>query len=319
MPVDFPQSQVIALHNLATQLIDKRKPNTELTSLARDLLNGFFDVCSRWGLDRVLSEVGELEDREAPLVKQLQAINVDGGSPRNQKAKQLADCVLAALDLTPVEEPDRRLFLPDTVRAEVVAALGQVIEPELPKLRDSIIAEGSRHVEDQASYTKTVAQLDDRGQKILKLPKIPLESQHAIEKALAAARQTVLARIINTAFDRVKVVLERADPEAAKRIDAPITLEASPRQVAVIRANSPLVPKTAQAITGSLLESLAELAKIAFRAAEKPVHPYSASKTFAVGDVVEHPKFGRGTVVAISGQRMDVEFEGVKNTLVHGR
>lgn len=319
MSVEFPQAQVAVLHATATQLIDKRKPNTELGSLARDLLNGFFEVCTRAGQDRVLEALGELDDREAALVSEIEKIELDGGSPRNQKANQLVSCVVAALGLVLVEEPDRRITLSDTVRAELVTAIGQVVEPELGKLRDSIIEDARGRIDDHTSFNKLVAQLDDRGHKLIKLPKVPLEAQRAIERALAEARTNVMTRIVSTAFDRMKAVLERSDRDAAARLDAPITLRATPREVAAIRAGSPNIPRTVQAITASLLESLAELAKISFRAPEKPVLPYAASKTFAVGDLIEHPKFGRGTVVAVSGQRMDVEFADSKTTLVHGR
>ena len=47
--------------------------------------------------------------------------------------------------------------------------------------------------------------------------------------------------------------------------------------------------------------------------------PYAASQTFAVGDLVDHPKFGRGTVVAAAAQRIEVEFDDGKHTLVHAR
>jgi hypothetical protein len=321
MPVEFPTSQISSLHAVATQLIDKRRPRTDLGVLARDLLDGFFEICTRSGLDGVLDQLGELGDREPALVAQLEAIDLDGGGPRNLKAKQLADCVVAALELVPVDEPDRRLVLPAAVRAEVVAAMAQVVDPELAKLKESIIAEAQGRVEaaHRGSFTKMVAQLDDRGQKLLKLPKVPLHAQQAIERALAEARTAVIGRIVSMAFDRVKVVLERADAAAAARLDAPISARATPREVAAIRASDARVPKTAQAVTASLLESLAELAKIGFRAAEKPVHPYAVSKTFAVGDQIEHPKFGRGAVVAVAGQRMEVEFADGKHTLIHGR
>lgn len=321
MPVDFPHSQVAALQTLATQLIDRRPANTPLSALARDLLAGFREVCTRAGLDRVLEQVGELDEREPALVAQLEAIDLDGGGPRNQKVKQLADCVIAALELTPIDEPDRRIVLADTVRAEVVAALAQVVEPELGRLKDSIVADAHARVEEahHAAFTKMVAQLDERGGKLLKLPKVPLHAQHAIERALADARSAVMARIVSAAFDRVKPVLERADAAAAVRLDAPISLRATPREVAAIRAADARVPKTTAAVTASLLESLAELAKIVFRAPEKPVHPYAATRTFAIGDQLEHPKFGRGAVVAVAGQRIEVEFADGKHTLVHGR
>ena len=46
---------------------------------------------------------------------------------------------------------------------------------------------------------------------------------------------------------------------------------------------------------------------------------YSPRETFAVGDAIDHPKLGRGTVVAVTGQKIDVQFGESKATLVHAR
>src|SRR5689334_6193660 len=117
MAVEFPQSQHAALRELAGRLLDSRKVGTGLASLARDLLVGFFDICTRSGLDRALAELSA-EDRFAladraevsdALVRQLEAIDIDGGAPRHAKPRQLADCVVAALGLAVVEEPDRSI------------------------------------------------------------------------------------------------------------------------------------------------------------------------------------------------------------------
>ena len=66
-----------------------------------------------------------------------------------------------------------------------------------------------------------------------------------------------------------------------------------------------------------MLESLTELLRLTWRAVEQQAVPYGASKTFAVGDLIEHPKFGRGSVVSLSAQRIEVEFADGKHTLVH--
>ncbi len=333
MSVEFPQTQVAALQHLATQLIDKRKPGTDLGSLARELLRGFHDICWLAGLDSVLeglaqahpaldvAERSTLEDHQpllAALVSQLEAINLDGGGPRNVKAKQLADCSIAALGLTLVETPDRKIVLTGEVRAELVAAMSKVVEGDMATLRDSIVeqARGTVLEGHQSSFNKMVAQLDDRGQKLIKVPKVPLDAQHGIERAFADARVVVITRIVGNALDRAKDVL---GSDAARRIDAPVTLKATPREVAARRAADVRVPKTAAAIVGSILESLGEVAQITFRAAEKPVLPYSASTKFAVGDLIEHPKFGRGSVVTVAAQRIEVEFGDTKTSLVHGR
>lgn len=48
--------------------------------------------------------------------------------------------------------------------------------------------------------------------------------------------------------------------------------------------------------------------------------PYSVKTTFAVGDAIEHPKFGLGRVVAIVDTKIDVSFpDGRRLLLVHGK
>src|SRR6185295_1186733 len=119
MPVDFPRPRITALQDHAARLYDSRKPGTSLTSLGRDLLLALFDVCAHAGLDRVLDELAQafppldVTDRSAlathevvlpAVVAQLETIDLDGGGPRGAKPRQLADCVVAALGLTPIDE-----------------------------------------------------------------------------------------------------------------------------------------------------------------------------------------------------------------------
>ena len=130
-------------------------------------------------------------------------------------------------------------------------------------------------------------------------------------------RATVIDRVGSEAIDRAKDVLARTDAAAAERIDAPVSFVLTPRDVAIARAADPRVPKTVPHVVKALADGITELAHLTWRAAEKPVRPYAASQRFAVGDVVEHPKFGRGTVVASLTQRIEVEFADGKYTLVH--
>jgi hypothetical protein len=336
MPVEFPKPQVVALQELAARLIDGRKAGGDLERLARDLLHGFFDVCVRAGLDRVLVELEQafppldssertaLADHEsvsAALVAQLGTIKLDDGGPRNAKPRQIADCVVVALGLTVVTEPDRSILLGDDVRGEVAAALAGVLDVEfaVPQIRETIIAEARARCDESlhAVFTKIAAQLDDRGLQFLKPPKVPIHTLHAVQRALSEARNAVVERVARTAIDRAQEVLGRANAEAAARIDRPITLRATPREVAILRACDAQVSKAPAKLAQSLLDSLRELASITWRAPERPVHPYSASRTFAVGDLIDHPKFGRGTVISRLAQRIDVEFADGKHTLAH--
>ena len=336
MAVEFPKSQVAALQELAVRLLDARKAGTELERLARDLLHGFFDVCTRSGLDRVLVELAQalppldssdrsgLADHEgasAALVAQLAAIDLDGGGPRNAKPRQVADAVVAALGLTVAEAADRSISLGDDVRGEVAAALAGVLDVEfaVPQIRETIVAEARTRCDASllVAFTKIVAQLDERGMQLVKPPKVPLHALQVVQRALFEARNAVITRAAGAAIDRAREVLARANAEAAARIDQPITLRATPRGIAILRVCDDRVPKTPAKLVAVLLDALTELAGIAWRGPEQPVHPYAASRTFAVGEVVEHPKFGRGTVVARTGPRIDVEFADGKRTLAH--
>jgi hypothetical protein len=46
---------------------------------------------------------------------------------------------------------------------------------------------------------------------------------------------------------------------------------------------------------------------------------YAPSVTFAVGDTIEHPKFGTGAVLRVAGNKIDVAFDGELRTLIHGK
>src|ERR1041384_5272278 len=126
MSVEFPRSRIAALQDHAARLHDSRKHGTNLTALARDLLLAFFDLCSQAGLDRTLAELAEafppldVTDRTAlathevvlsALTAQLDAIDLDGGGPRGAKPRQLTDCVVAALGLTPADGTERGMRL----------------------------------------------------------------------------------------------------------------------------------------------------------------------------------------------------------------
>lgn len=336
MAVAFPHRNLGALQELAARLLDARKARTDLAVLARDLLLGFHDVCTYGGLDRVLGELAgelpalDLSDRAAladheplagALVAQLDKIALDGGGPRNVRPRQVAECVVAALQLAVTEEPDRSVTLGDDVRTAVVAAIASVVDVELapPQIREVIVADARARTEERfhPSFSKIVAQLDDRGLSLVKTPKVPIDALHAVQRALSDARDAVITRVAGAAIDRVHAVIARADADAAARFDLPITLHATPRQVAILRACDPRAGKTPVVVARSLLVSLTELVPITWRAAEQKVQTYAASKTFAVGEAIEHPKFGRGEVKALNANRIEVEFADGKHTLVH--
>lgn len=48
-----------------------------------------------------------------------------------------------------------------------------------------------------------------------------------------------------------------------------------------------------------------------------PLRAYSMSERFAIGDRVEHPKFGQGVVVEVRSIKIDVKFGREMKTLIH--
>jgi len=328
------------LHELGTRLLDSRKPKTKSEVFARALLLGFFDTCMQTGLDRVLVALEEtsppldppldLTDRatladhptlRTALAGRLDAIQLDGGGPRNARPQQLAECLLGALGLTLADEPDPTIELDHAVRTEAMAALASVVDVELavPQLRETIIAEARERCEPRyhGVFATITAQLDETAMRMLKQPKVPLDASQAVQRALSDTRDAVLARVASAAIDRAKDRIMQADADAAARIDLPVTHRLTPRDVAILRVCDARLPKLPARVVESLLGSLTELARLSWRAAERPVRPYAASQTFAVGELIEHPKFGRGTVVSGMARRIDVEFPDGTRTLVH--
>jgi hypothetical protein len=333
---DFPRHQLASIQELGARLLDGRKPKTPLHLLARDLLAGFHDICIRSGLDRVLVELAaafpplDADDRSAlsehetlvpVLAERLGEIDIDGGGPRGAKPRQVADAVVAALGLTLSDAGGPSITLGADVRSRVVAAIAGVVDGELavPKIRDTMIAESRERCDPRhhGAFDKIAPRLDDRGMRIVSQAKVPLDAVQAVQRALFETRHAVIERVAGTAIDRAKDVIAGVDPDAAARIDLPVSLRLTPREVAILRACEARVPTTPAAVAEVLLDGISELARLAWRTAEKPVRAYKASETFAVGDVVEHPKFGRGSVISDLNRRIEVEFADGKRTLVH--
>lgn len=328
----FPQAHLAALLDLAARILETRALEGNPEVLARELLAGFHDVCLRTGLDNILEELALTDDpgmtehpelRSALTTRLSNKAEFDPRGPRNAKPKQLVDCLLAVLGLTVTQEPDRTITLSDDVRKGVASALAGVIEVEFatPKIRDEIIARARAACDEKhlSAFDKIVVQLDERGMKILRQPKIPLDAVQAIQQLLADARFAVIERAGNAAIDRVKAVLAKTSKDAAERLDQPITLKLTPRQIAIQRAADARTSKVPAVVVQTFLDALTELARLAWRSQERPVREYAVSQTYAVGELVQHPKFGVGTVVAVAIQRVDVEFPEGKFTLVHAR
>ena len=336
--LEFPNDRIGLLHELAARLLDGRKSGTKLESLARALYSGFFAICVRSGLDGLLVEIAAANpplDPEDPegladhptlipaLVARLEAIHLDGGAPRNARPGQLAECTLGALGLTLADRADPPIALDDTVRAAVAAALASVVDVELavPRIREAIIATARERCDlrYRQALEKIAAQLDERGLRVLKQPNLPIDAVQAVQRLLVDARNAVIEQMARTGIDRAKAAIARVDPAAAERIDQPVTHRLTPRDIAILRACDPSVHKVPADVTASLLASLTELARISWRAAVRVARPYSPRDTYTVGQLLDHPKFGQGTVTAAGLQKIDVEFAGGKYTLIHAK
>lgn len=322
--IAFPRTRLASLTDLAAAVLERRGAAADNVTLARDALSGFADVCTRAGLDSVLTQV-DVDDAllHEDLVARLgDKAQFDPRGPRNAKPKQLADCLVAVLQLEPVDPPERNLTLTAELRGEVVKALASVIDVELQpdKLRDTIIASG-RAACDEAhlkSFDRSASKLDDK----LRVPqhlKIPLDGVQAVQRALSDARTKVVRAAVGAALDRAKATIAEHSREAAERFDAPVSHELTPRDIVVRRVLDPHSPRATDAVVQIIFETLSESAALVWPAPTVVAVPYAVSRTFLVGEVIEHPKFGRGTVKATAIQRMDVEFAEGTHTLVHAR
>ncbi len=329
---NFPRAHLVPLQELASRILETRAVEGDPSVLAKELLAGFYEVCQRYGLDGTLEDLGLTDEAALAEHPELRAAladrlgnkaEFDPRGPRNAKPKQLADSVVATLGLTVTDEADRTITFDDDVRKAVTGALGSVIEAELavPKIREDIIQRARARIQEQhlSAFEKISAQLDERGMRMVRQPKVPLDAQQAINELLYEARNAVVDKAGNAAIDRAKTVLAKTNAEAAERIDQPITLKLTPRQVAIRRVADSRVSKVPSSVILTLLESLTELARLAWRSQEKPVREYSASQAYTVGELIQHPKFGRGEVTGVEIKRIDVEFPEGKYTLVHAR
>jgi hypothetical protein len=317
------------LQAVAARILETRALDNDPSALSRELFLGFHEVCQRYGLDGLLADLDLSSDADAAEHPELRAAvaaklankaDFDPRGPRNAKPAQLAQCLLGGLGVTVVDAPDRAVQVGEGVRTEITAALTKVIEPALavPKIREDIVSRARARIDEDhlSAFEKIVAQLDSRGMRLEKTPKVPLDTLQTVQQLLFEARNTVLDKAIGPAIDRAKEILARDHAEAAARIDQPISRELTPRQVAIRRIADVRASKAPSNVVSSIVETLTELVPIAWQVQEQASRPYSASQSFAVGELIDHPKLGRGTVVSLGIGKMDVEFEHGKSTLV---
>lgn len=325
--IPFPRRQLSSLRELATQVLERRGVDGAPATLARDLLTGFSEVCRRSGQDAVVAALAPAEGEEPPHEAALAAMlgdraKFDRGGPRSTMPAQLADCLIAAAGLELVDLEDRSVTLGDDVRRDVRAALAAVVEPDVvaAALRPAIIASARARCEERhwKAFDKMVAQLDERGVRLPAQPKVPLDAVRATQDALLAARTEILERVARAAIERAAPILTRDRPDLAARLDAPVTHELTPREIAVRRAVEVAVPSPEQVVR-ALFDALTELLDLAWTAPVAPTRAYAVNQRYAAGDLIEHPKFGVGTVKTASAKAVEVEFPDGTKTLLHGR
>lgn len=332
----LPRRLLSSLHERASLVLDRRGADGDPAAIARDLLAGFVDVCMRAGQDGVLLDVAqraavELDDgagllAEPRLEATLAAMvgdraRFDPGGPRSSLPVQLTDCVLATLGLTPDDPPARAVALGDEQRLATLAALTTVVDGELggDRFRLAVTAAAGARCEERhrKAFAKMAAQLDERG-RLGPQPKAPVDVVRAVQQALFEARTAIVERVAHAALDRALPVLTAADPELAARLERPISHQLTPRAVAVRRA-AEVQPLAPDAIVRALFASLTELLELAWAAPAAAVRAYGARQTFVVGELVEHPTFGRGRVEVVTTKTIEVEFADATRTLVHAR
>jgi len=336
--IGFPRPYLTALHEVASQVLERRGASSAPATLARDLLAGFFDVCMRTGQDGVLVELAQafapldITDRwcladEPRLKSGLTAMLSDRatftpGGPLGARPAQVPGCLLATLTLELRDPPDRSLTLSDEARRELLAALASIVDVELVPtlLRPAIIAAARARCEPRhlKAFDKMAAQLDERGTRLPPQPKVALDVVQAVQQVLFEARTAIIERVAHAALDRATPVLERFGAETAARLAQPISHRLTPRDIAVRRATEVATPSP-DAIVRSLLTSLSELLELAWIAPPATVRAYAVSQTFVVGELIEHPTFGRGTVQVATLKNIEVEFADGPHTLVHAR
>jgi hypothetical protein len=332
----FARKHVAAVHELATRVLERRGDNAKPDLLAYDLLDGFYDVCMRVALDAVIDELeqdlgltipdGSALAEEPRLRADLAAKLADRSAydprgPRAAKPRQLADCLLATLGLAITDPVRRPVELTDEVREAVSAAIQAVVDPALagPRLRAAIL-EAARASCDgrQEAFDRVAPKLDER----LAIPrhlKLPIDVVQAVQDSLLEARAEILEKIAGEALDRARDAIAAVDPAVAARLDAPVTARLTPRQVALQRASDPRLPLLPDVVGRTLLDAITELADVAWEPAVPKPRTYRATERYAVGDHIDHPKFGRGIVQAVATQRIEVEFPDGQHTLIHAR
>ena len=116
--------------------------------------------------------------------------------------------------------------------------------------------------------------------------------------------------------DRYQVVTSHSGPTSA-RLECEVCKAKSAFKLEEPKVRRSIAPKKPPT-KSKVAKDLARWAELRDQNAAKPT-PYSMKQSFEVGAALEHPKFGLGFVILISGQAIQVVFEDEERSLVHNR
>lgn len=136
-------------------------------------------------------------------------------------------------------------------------------------------------------------------------------------KELPAVAKKVFYPCKKCAVDRYQVVLAHTSSKLAKLECEVCKTKNSLKLDSPTSGSRSAVPRK----TGGTTRAAAHVARwteLRDKSTGSP-SPYSMKAKFEVGTALEHPKFGLGFVVLVSGQTMQVVFQDEERSLVHAR
>ena len=116
--------------------------------------------------------------------------------------------------------------------------------------------------------------------------------------------------------ERYQVVISHTGPTSA-RLECEVCKSKTAFKLEEPKRTRTAVPKKPSAKSRAA-SHVARFTELRDKNNEKP-KPYSMKQSFEVGAVLDHPKFGTGFVIAISGVAIQVLFEDEERSLVHNR
>jgi hypothetical protein len=134
---------------------------------------------------------------------------------------------------------------------------------------------------------------------------------------LPAVAKKVFYPCKKCAVDRYQVVLAHTSSKLAKLECEVCKTKNSLKLDTPATATRAAVPRKTGGVTRAAAH-VARWSELRDKTAGSP-SPYNMKGKFEVGNAIEHPKFGVGFVVVVSGQAMQVVFQDEERSLVHSR